>query len=209
MRARLCRKSMAGSLTGGRSGSMKPCPKNPGKVVEAEAVALVDTAEAVTAEAVTAEVAGIMVAAVGEDMEEEVVAVDTEADTMTEAEEGEDTATEEATVKEEAVDTAEEEADTAEEAAAVDIVTEVEEGDTAAVVAVVEDMVIVTEAAATEIRFSHLVSLFLTQVASQDEQKSAMEDSEEAFVVVPVRMIPNSMKSICRFHQDHPRRFYP
>mmetsp|Transcript_14759 Transcript_14759/g.21816 ORF Transcript_14759/g.21816 Transcript_14759/m.21816 type:complete len:205 (-) Transcript_14759:563-1177(-) len=204
MRARLCRKSMAGSLTGGRSGSMKPCPKNPGKVVEAEAVALVDTAEAVTAE-----VAGIMVAAVGEDMEEEVVAVDTEADTMTEAEEGEDTATEEATVKEEAVDTAEEEADTAEEAAAVDIVTEVEEGDTAAVVAVVEDMVIVTEAAATEIRFSHLVSLFLTQVASQDEQKSAMEDSEEAFVVVPVRMIPNSMKSICRFHQDHPRRFYP
>jgi len=194
---------MAGSLMGGRSGSTKPCPKNPGKVVEAEAVALVDTAEV----AVTAEVAGIMVAAVGEeDMEEEVVAVDMEADTMTEAEEGEDTATEEATVKEEAVDTAEEEGDTAEEAAAVDIVTEVEEGDTAAVV---EDMVIVTEAAATEIRFSHLVSLFLTQVASQEEQKSAMEDSEEAFVVVPVRMIPNSMKSICRFHQDHPRRFYP
>ena len=49
---------------------------------------------------VTAEVAGIMVAAVEEDMEEEVVAVDMEADTMIEAEEGGDT------VKEEVVDTA-------------------------------------------------------------------------------------------------------
>eukprot|EP00957_Ditylum_brightwellii_P111088 8471219-Ditylum_brightwellii.AAC.1 len=86
---------------GGSSGSMKPCPKNPGKVVEEEVVALVDTVVAVTAE-----VAGIMVAVVEENMEEEVVAVDMEVDTMTEADEGEDTVTKEATVKEEVVDTA-------------------------------------------------------------------------------------------------------